>query len=416
MSPAVSRFLSNSLRVALAIGTSAVATAAQTPSSGAKPRLELADTVHRASRSTDPAPQAAAPRISPAAIKPAPRVAPAQTPPPGPETSAPFRADFVKTQALLGVGIYGPSFATLVARDGLSWAASYLLVAGGSFVGAAELSRQVNITDPMQRLALGMPIRAALAGSMLATTFGSDPHHTAGAILFSSVGGTAAGLLLGRNMTDGEAAATLFGSDALALEAFAVSTASGLVGTGAGNKSRALITVAGLAAGAPLGQAYAALAPYNVTVGDLSTLAASAGVGMLGGMTVIADHHPADREVAAALAIGGAVGLVIGDRMLVRVFDHTPAEGRLVMVGGLAGGLMGAGVAMLTGGAQSRFSTLTGIMTTAGAAGGIALSQRYLMPKADGALRLGGLTMNPIGMVAAAAGMRGSYTLGSLSF
>ena len=120
--------------------------------------------------------------------------------------------------------------------------------------------------------------------------------------------------------------------------------------------------------------------------------------------------------MAAALAIGGAVGLVAGDRFLVRRYDHTPSEGRMVVAGGLAGGLMGAGVALLTGGSQGRLNGYTAAFTTAGAAAGVILAQRYMVPKADGALRLGGLRINPLGAVAAATGMRGSYTLGSLSF
>jgi hypothetical protein len=317
---------------------------------------------------------------------------------------------------MLGVAVYAPAFATTVAHDGLAWAASYLLVAGGSFVAAAEISRDLKVTDPMQRLATGAPIRGAIAGSILASTLDGDRRVTAGAVLFSSLGGTAAGLWLGRNMTDGEAAATLYGSDILGLATYAAMTAAGVNGAGSPNKTRAGLTLAGMIAGAPLGQAYAALAPYHVSVGDLTAMSASAGVGMLAGLTVIANGERTDRQVSAALAIGGAAGLLFGDRLLVRRYDHTLSEGRLVVAGGLAGGLTGAGVALLTGGQQARVNAYAATLTTVGAAGGILLAQRYLLPKADGALRLGGLKLNPLGVVAAASGMRGAYTLGSLTF
>lgn len=391
------------------------AAAQATPSGGAKPRLELADTVHKAARNEATRSEAAPPRVPvmAAALKPA-----AAAPAAGRKPSAAdkFHSGFVRNQTLLGVGIYAPAFAATVAHDGLAWGASYLLVAGGSFVAAAEISREMTITDPIQRLATGAPIRAAVAGALLGTSVNADRRSTAGAILFASVGATAASLWLGRGMNDGEAAATLFGSDVLGIASFATATAMGLNDGGTSNKTRALITVGGMVAGAPLGQAYAALASYNVTPGDLTAMTASAGVGMLAGFATIANGQRTDPQVAAAMAIGGAAGLFVGDRFLVRRYDHTPAEGRLVVAGGMAGGLMGAGVALLTGGSQGRVNAYTATLTTVGAAGGIILAQRYMLPKADGALRLGGLKLTPLGVVAATSGMRGSYTLGSLSF
>ena len=419
----MSRLASSSLRLASAV-VAVVAAVVLAPSasaqsqteSGVKPRLELSDTVRHIPA---PAPPAGVRNASPGTAR-TPVIAPdpvaARAPRPGPGTSPAFRTDFVRNQALIGVGLYAPAFATTVAHDGVAWAASYLLVAGGSFVAAAEISRETTITDPMQRLATGAPIRGAVAGSMLSTAFKGDARATAASMLFASVGGTAIGLWLGRAMDDGEAAATLFGSDVIGLTALAAGTAAGLDDSGSSAKTRALLTVVGMVAGAPLGQAYAALAPYNVSVGDLTAMTATAGVGMLAGLTVIADGTRSDQAVAAALAVGGVAGLFAGDRLLVRRYDHTPTEGRMVVAGGLAGGLMGAGVALLTGSSKGRFGTLSGVLTTVGAAGGVALSQRYLMPKADGALRLGGLKVNPLGMVAAASGIRGTHTLGSIAF
>ena len=379
----------------------------------AKPRIELADSARGSTAlRAETVPKAAMPASTVTAARPR-----GSTPKPagGAETTAGFRSDFVRAQALIGVGIYAPAFATTVARDGITWAASYLLVAGGSFVAAAEISREMTITDPMQRLATGGPIRGAVAGSMLASAIGGDAHATAASVLFGAVGGTAAALLAGRQMNDGEAAATLFGSDVLALAAFAGSTASGFT-TGGRTRTRAAVTVTGMLLGAPLGHAYAALAPYHVSVGDLTAMSAAAGVGMLAGLTAIVEGDRSDRRVAGALAIGGVAGLIAGDRFLVRRYDHTASEGRLVVAGGLAGGLMGAGVALLTGSTQARLSTVSAALTTAGAAGGIMLSQRYLLPKADGALRLGSVRFNPMGAVAAAAGMRGTHTLASVRF
>jgi hypothetical protein len=394
---------------AILTATPVATLAAQDP--GPKPRLELADTARRAAAAAN----------APVANRPAPAVAvgsaPALATPADPRANVSgVRMDFVRNQSALGVMLYGPAFATTMSRDGLAWAASYLLMAGGSFVASAEVSRQLTITDPMQRLATAAPIRGAVAGSILAALLDADAPATAGAIYFASLGGTAAGLWKGREMNDGEAAATIFGSDVLGLAAYGAATGAGFENDGKANRTRLAASLAGMLVGAPLGHAYAALAPYHVSAGDVTAMTATAGVGMLAGLTAVANGPRTDRAIATALTVGGLAGLVAGDFTLVRRYDHSPSQGRLMVAGGLAGGLMGAGVALLTGGSQARWSAYSAAFTTVGAAGGIALSQRYLGPRADGAMRIGGISLEPMGVVAAATGLRGSYTLGSIRF
>jgi hypothetical protein len=274
----------------------------------------------------------------------------------------------------------------------------------------------MTVTDPMQRLSTGAPIRGAIAGSILSSLMGGDSKATAGAILVGSVGGTTAALWRGRTMSDGEAAATLFGSDVLGLAGYGLSTGAGLRDTGKANPTRLGITLGGMLVGAPLGQAYAALAPYNVTVGDIRAMSAAGGVGMLAGLTAIANGGHTDREIAAALTIGGVAGLVVGDRLLARRYDHTANDGHMMMAGGVAGGLMGAGVALLSGAATERWTAYSAGLTTVGAAAGVAWAQYYMRPKPDGISRMGALTINPIGVAAMASGMNGSYTVGTIRF
>ena len=389
----------------------AVANRAGAQDPGPKPRLELSDSARRAtdrasaateSRNTAPR---SAPRSRAATRRPAP--APAVTG---------VRPDFVRNQVLLGITTYGPAFATSTGRDPLTWTAGYLLVAGGSFVAAAEVSRDIAVSDPMQRLATGFPIRGAVAGLIGAAMLDANSYSTGALVFLTSVGGTAAGLWRGRTMDDGEAAATLFGSDVLGLTGWGLGTAMGLRNEGEANQARLALTLGGMLAGAPLGQAYAAMAPYNVTAGDLAAMGAASGVGMLAGLTAIANGQRTDREVAAALTAGGLVGLVVGDRFLTRRYDHTTAEAQMMIAGGAAGGLMGAGVALLTGGSTDRWSAYSGAFATAGAAAGVAWAQYYMKPKSDGVARVGGVQINPMGVVAAATGMHGAYTLGTIRF
>lgn len=393
-----------SLSLIAAVAIAAVPLSAQ--SGAAKPRQELADSATRAAR-----PEAAKPAAAPAATA-APSQAPARSATAPTQPAPAFRADFVRNQTILGVALYAPLFATAVARDGVAWGATYMLVAGGSFVASAEISRRIAITDPMHRLATGAPVRGAIAGALIARAADMEEHAVAGTILLGSLAGTASALWLGRPLHDGEAAATLFGSDAVGLAALATSTAIGVEIS----RTKSAIVAGGMLIGAPLGQAYAALASYHVTPGDLTAMKATAGVGMLAGYTAVANGERTDRQLATALAIGGVVGLVAGDRFLARRYDHSEGDGRFVVAGGIAGGLTGAGVALLTAGAHDRFDAFTGAMTTVGAAAGIALTQRYVLPKADGALRLGALRFHPSGVLAAASGLRGSYTVASLGF
>ncbi|MBM4192763.1 MAG: hypothetical protein FJ202_00080 [Gemmatimonadetes bacterium] len=343
----------------------------------------------------------------------------AQSAPAAQPTAAPaLRSDFVRNQTLIGAAIYAPAFASTFAKDGVAWTAGYMLVAGGSFVASAEISRRIAITNPMQRLATGLPVRGAVAGLIAGSVTDAGDRATAVSVLLGSVGGTAAALTLGKPMNDGEAAATLLGSDLLGLTALGIATAAGVEEATGRHRVRGGLALAGMIVGAPLGHAYAALAPYHVSPGDLTAMTAAAGIGMLAGLSFVTPY-PTDREAATALTVGGLAGVFAGDRFFVRRYDHSPGEGRLVAVGAIAGGLMGAGATLLVRGEDADFDIGTGLTMTAGAAGGMALAHRYMRPKGDGGLRTAGLSLNPIGVVAALSGLgggRNSYTIGSFRF
>lgn len=425
--------------VAAACGALLFAVPAVAQEGAAKPRLELADSA-RVARSGTAAPAAAIAGPGPRGASAAPGAAGVtrSTPgsgaatlvatpgavrdpaggvrPPSPTTGE-LRADFVRNQAVLGLGIYAPAFATTVATNGVAWGASYLLVAGGSYIAAAELSRELKVTDPMQRLATWLPVHGAVAGSMFGALVDGDQKATAAAVLAGSLGGTALGLWRGQEMNLDEASATLAGADVGGLAGYGIATFAGLTDRGRANKGRLAASLGGMLLGAPLGHAYAALVPYHVTRGDLLAMTATAGVGMLAGLTVIAhDNAPTQRQVAGALTFGGLAGLVAGDRLLTRRYDHTEGDATLMIGGGIAGGLMGAGVAALTGGSASRWNTTTAALTTGGAAAGLAWAQYYLAPAADGTRRLGAIQFNPVGIVAAASRAPGAYTLATIRF
>src|SRR5690606_30807398 len=93
--------------------------------------------------------------------------------------------------------------------------AAYLVMAGGSFFAAAELSRRLEITEAQRLLATRMAWRGAGTALWIATAPDGHDNRSAagGATLLGGLGGTAAGLLVGRGLTPGEAIATTFGHD-----------------------------------------------------------------------------------------------------------------------------------------------------------------------------------------------------------
>lgn len=382
-----------------------------------KPRLELADSA-RGNR--NPATVAAAPSAS--APVAGPRLAPAgataaqRVDVPGSTSTGP-RADFARNQTVLGIAIYAPAFATTIATRPAAWAASYIVMAGASYVGAAEISRQMVITDPMQDLTTWMPVNGAIAGGLLGVALKADQPGNAGAVFAGALGGTAISLWRGRSMNTGEATATIAGSDVGGLTLYGLATAAGLVNDTSVNRTRLGMTAAGMLLGAPLGHAYASLAPYHVTRGDIAAMTATATVGMLAGLTVIADtRQPSERQLAGALTYGGLAGFVVGDLLLTRRYDHTDEQGTAMIGGGIVGGLMGAGVALLTGQTRRRWSTAGAAFTTLGAAVGVAWSQYYVRPAADGGMQLGSLRFNPAGILGAAARAPGAHTLATITF
>ena len=129
--------------------------------------------------------------------------------------------------------------------------------------------------------------------------------------------------------------------------------------------------------GYPLGLHYVRNAPYRLTAGDIGTVVTAEllGVGLAGAL--IPDD--ASTEVASGvLTAGFAAGLLAGDQLLARPFDHTESEARLLAVGTGAGALIGIALPVL---AQSGNSHL---VLGAAAIGGIVgawASEQILMPR-----------------------------------
>ncbi len=337
-------------------------------------------------------------------------------------TSRELRTRFVRDQTILGFTVYGPSFAAMVADDGVTAGAAYLVMAGGSFFASAELSRRMDITEARHLLSTAMAWRTAGAALALSGTGDAGARSVGAVTLLGGFAGTGAGLMLGKGLTGGEAAATVYGHDMAALSALAAITLihGSLLTSDEGLSDEGTIAAATVAGwfGYGVGRAYARRAPHNVTVGDVQALWIGTTIGALGAATTIASADPDDRTVAGALLGGSLLGAWASERFLVRRYDHTRAEGNLLALGGTAGALMGIGLGILIAGEADRGESLTFGFATAGAIGGVAMTERYLQPARDrGRLAfLERVELRPLGAVAAATGRPGAHTLLRFTF
>ena len=388
-------------RAALCLALAPIALDAQS----APRRLELADSARNGTRSAAgdagndnrPAPaargaNAAAPRGTEFAVR---------------------NVNFMRDQTVLGAMLYAPAFALTVARNGVPAIATYLVVATGTYFASADYARFHEVSATASDFATGGALRGALAGWAIANASHADVHGTAGGVFVGSFAGMAGGLVAGGRMTDGEAAATRFGGDLLAAIGY------GLGSAGAGSRAGRDGGVAAVGAalvGLPLGHWYASQAAYRVTAGDVATMWASAGIGAAAAGAFVANGSPSKATVASVLGGGALLGAFVGDRFLARAYDHSLAEGRVVALGAAAGGVMGAGIGMLTAATHQRLSSVTAGFGAAGAIGGLVLAERYLVPRADGGRALGRLELNAAGVLAAASRQPGVYPLGRWTF
>lgn len=366
---------------------------AQEPAGAPKPRLELADTVRRAT-TTRPA-YAPVRDTGVTAVK---RL---------------VNSSFVGTQTLLGALLYAPSFAATVANKPVTWSAAYVVMLGGTFFAAAEIAHDWPISKSTEMLALAAPLQGAAVGAALNYAATGD-HRLAPGMFFGSTLGTAWALTLGRRLTPGAAIAAFTGSDLAA--GMAVATSYALQNDRSNDRARLGAGAAAALAGLQLGAMYGAYAPYHVTVGDVQTLWTTAAIGGIAGGAFVANGDPGRRASTLAVEGGALAGLLVGDRLLVRRVDHTPGEAAVVGAAATAGALMGGGVAVLVG-SSARFNAATAALGAAGAAGGVFMAERWMGRRPDAGRRFSErLTVSPQALALAAARVPGTHSLLSVSF
>src|SRR3954470_7352448 len=341
------------------------------------------------------------------------------------------RNAFVKNQTILGLLAYGPAFAGAIADNGAGATAGYLVVAGGTFFAASEISRRTFISRAQSDLAFNMGHNGALAGWATMYVLGATNRAQSAGAFVGGLTGTGLALSIGRHMTEADAVGAAFGSDIGALIGWGVAetirgaetckTINAPSGFPITTCERSFSTrgeiatiVASGILGYPMGVLYPRNARYHVTPGDIQTLWGTTLLGMGVAGAFLGDHS-SGRAVAGTLTAGGVVGIIAGDRLLVQRFDHSRTDGGRVVLGTAAGGLMGAGIAALINSDNPGPHLVLGLASVGGLAG-IIVTERYLDPAPDAGQPRFHVTFNPMAIGLLAARTPGSHSLINVRF
>jgi hypothetical protein len=339
------------------------------------------------------------------------------------------RNAFIRGQTLLGLAVYGPAFAGAIGDDAGTASAAYLVVAGGSFFAASEISRRTFISRPQADLSTNMGLNGALAGWGTAYLLNAnDKGQFAGALIGGLTGATI-GVRVARNMTEADAVAAGFGSYVGALTAFG--TMEALRGDERctfdpetfiqtckrrrlSNRSEVAVVLASGLLGYPIGLLYPRNAMYNVTAGDVQTLGTTALLGAAAGIAML-NRDASYSHFATLATVGGVLGMMAGDRFLVRRYDHSRGEADRLGLGTAAGGLMGAGIAVL-GESTRENPHVIGGLAVAGGLAGLIITERYLRPNPDAGRPRLRVTFNPASIPLLFARTPGNHSLIDVRF
>jgi hypothetical protein len=340
------------------------------------------------------------------------------------EATVSARRAFARNQMILATIVHGPLMASF-GNDGKTATALYLLSVGASFFIVNDLAWKTNVTHTQNAMATDGTIRGAAAATGLLVAFSSEEleRRVYSAVgLAGAIGGAKIGFEYARRLTEAEAQAARKLSTLGA--AFTLGTL-GTVGMFDESLTRPMLGagVAGGVVGYLLGPAYPRRASYNITAGDVRLLPVGALLGAAAGLTpVIGNDNP--QVLLGATTIGGAVGTLLMDRVVVRQYDYSNADATQLWLATLAGGLLGTAAAVLSEPSPEMVLGMVTLGSFFGAIGGHNLAApelgrpRGASRKSDEPSRLGGARwrFDPAGAALAASRMPGNYPVVRLTF
>lgn len=291
------------------------------------------------------------------------------------------RNAFVRNQTLLTAAVYAPAAASLTETT-KARTAVWLLSTGGSFFALTALTRNAYVSPAQNHLSTDGGARGALLTNLALHTFGVDVDNdiaiTAG--LGGAIGGATFGYKWGKHLTEGEASATTAGSTLVGLTALGLSAAFNATTDSSLRRAASGAVLAGALAGYGLGRQYVRHASYNVTPGDIRMMHVTGALGVAASLIpFFGADDVSSRSLGSALTAGLLTGTVIGDLVYTRKFDHTDSESWRVVLGAVAGGLVGGAALVLTDAeAQAGWS-----MVVSGSLLGTIITHKIVKPARD---------------------------------
>jgi hypothetical protein len=269
----------------------------------------------------------------------------------------------------------------------------------------------------------------ALAGWATMYAIGATNRAQSAGAFVGGLTGATLGLSVARNMTEADAVGAAFGSDIGALIGWGTTEAirgketctpssdpftPPVCTRSLSNRTEVALVLASGIIGYPLGVLYPRNARYHVTPGDIGTLWGTTLLGMATAGTFLGGKSSA-RTRAASLTTGAVLGIIAGDRFLVQPFDHSRTDGGRVVLGTVAGGLMGAGVATLFNTQNPDPHFVVGSAAVGGLVGMI-VTERYLDPPSDAGPPRFRVTFNPASIALLATRTPGNHSLLNVRF
>ena len=147
----------------------------------------------------------------------------------------------------------------------------------------------------------------------------------------------------------------------------------------------------------------------------------------MAGVAALLPDRVSEKALYATLTGGFALGAIAGDRLLVRPYDHTESESRLVQYGAAAGALVALAVPVL---AQSDNTHLIFGAATIGGVLGTLLTEQLIAPQragnglgilrgsepAVGKRTDANLRFSPESALLAGLGLKGNHSIVSVTF
>jgi hypothetical protein len=343
--------------------------------------------------------------------------------------SEPVRGSFVVNQTLLGGMLFGPAAGSLIG-EATGSSAAYLAVTGSAFFLAANMTQSSSVSRAQNHLAWHSALRGAVAADLLvySATGNDGGRGYAAAILGGGIAGDLLGFTLAEPMTDAEAHGTTHGSTITAALTTGILGTVGLFDNNtAGARAGAAAIVGAGILGYPLGLRYVRNAPYRVTAGDVGTLVTSELIGMAAA-GVLVPNSSSPELTFGMLTAGFTLGAFVGDQALVRPFDHTESDARMLQYGSLAGALVALTIPVLS---QTHNSQVLVGSAALGGILGAAFTEQLIAPQRAGvglgstapagratARRTSSVDVRfaPESALLAGMGLRGNHPIFSLTF